>query len=74
MADHDVSLKLPAVHLQEQTDVVFKVKIDGTSFGLLTVTKDSLVWFSSHTQPSETFEVTWKGFDEWMRARNQLLR
>jgi hypothetical protein len=74
MADHDVSIKLPPVPIQSHDDVVFKIKIDGKMFGLLTVTKDSLVWFSSETVSRETFEVSWKAFDEWMRARNDLLR
>ena len=35
MAEHDVSLKLSAVPLAGEADVVFKIKIDGKTFGAL---------------------------------------
>jgi hypothetical protein len=72
MPEHNVSLKLPAVPLQADADVVFKIKIDGMTFGTLKITKDSLLWSPSHDMPTETFEVTWTAFDEWMRVRNDL--
>lgn len=74
MADHDVSIKLPVVPIKGEADVVFKIKLEGKTFGSLTVTQDSLVWHSTHTAPSEPLEVTWMAFDEWMRARNDLFR
>ena len=73
MTEHDVSVKLPAVPLNGEADVVFKIKVDGKHFGDLIVMRDSLTWHPTYTAPS-VFEVSWKGFDEWMRARKDLMR
>jgi hypothetical protein len=71
MADNDVSLKLPSVPIVRENDVIFKIKINRRKFGTLTVRNNSLTW-SSDRAPGNTLEVTWKAFDEWMRARIKL--
>ena len=69
---NQLTVKLPAVPMKGDTDVVFKIKIDGLTFGNLTVTKDSLIWHSAKIVPGGTAAVTWRAFDEWMRARESL--
>lgn len=69
MDKHDVSLKLPAVPISGEADVVFKIKVDGKHFGDLIVMRDSLTWHPTH---APVLEVSWKVFDEWMRARDSL--
>jgi hypothetical protein len=72
MATHNVSLKLPVVPIADEADAVFKIKIDGTILGALTVANESLVWRPAHTVGADALEVTWTEFDEWMRARETL--
>jgi hypothetical protein len=73
MAKHHVLLKLPAVPINGEIDVVFKVKVNGKPLGELIVQRDSLTWHPIHTALS-VLKVSWTAFDEWMRARNELLR
>ena len=69
---NQLTIKLPAVPMRGDTDVVFKIKIDGLTFGNLTVTRESLIWHSAKIVPRGTVAVSWMEFDEWMRARESL--
>ena len=65
---NQLTVKLPAVPMKGETDVVFKIKIAGQMLGHLTVTKDMLSWTAAKIGKGATSEVSWVAFDEWMRA------
>ena len=72
MAKHELSLKLPLVPIEGETDIVFKIKKDSHPLGTLTVGKDSLVWRSAQTGSTGPLAISWTAFDEWMRFRKDL--
>ena len=70
MATHDVTFELPARKLG-RSDVKFQIKRDGETFGTMTISNGSIVWF-----PKGAFygcRMGWKRFNESMQAETKQL-
>ena len=64
MATHDVTFTLPPRKLG-RSDVTFQIARDGETFGTLTVSNGSMVWFPKGA--SKGRRVGWKKFNELMK-------
>lgn len=64
MAKHDVSVSLPKQPLG-RADIEFLVKKDGDTFGTLTISNGSVVWFPRGT--SYGLKVEWTKLDKLLQ-------
>ena len=65
MATHDVTFELPARKLG-RCDVKFQIKRDRETFGTMTISNGSVVWFAKGA--SYGYRMGWKRFNELMQA------
>ena len=66
MATHNVTFELPARNLG-RSDVKFKIKRNGETFGTMTISNGSVVWFPKGT--SNGYKMGWKRFNELMQEK-----
>ena len=71
MAVHDVTFTLPKRKL-DRSDAKFHIKCDGETFGTMTVSNGSVVWFPKGV--SYGYRIGWKKFDELMQGESQTSR
>jgi hypothetical protein len=67
MAKHDVWFDIPVRRLGK-TDLNFYVKIDGETFGQLSISNGAIVWFPKSSKNG--LKVSWRKFEEMMRENS----
>lgn len=63
---HDVRFSIPERELGK-ADIEFKIKKDGKLFGMLRVSKGSIVWFPK--DKSYGHKTGWDKFDQFMQSQ-----